>query len=654
MISTLSTICGLVICMLIFYFNRYSKNNSIQFKLYKLGHISITINLLISIFRIMTNNFYNDNYLLIYFLNILFHISNTFCLCIFSNYCIALAPQDEKIQTKYLNITNIPYLIISLIIITTPISNLVYYIEDSKIKNGPLFIISFFTAILSFFVIIVNTYIINRKKMPISQKYNIALIIFIPTILLALEFFNPELILSGFSYACNLLIIYNSFHIDEKDEFSGFASKAIYNKLVKKSFDKNKQFSVFFIKIDNLEFLKAIFLPKYSKIFFAKIIEKLAISKYSSEPFYLGNNIYALISNVYKDEDIEDIIKDIKLVLSTPINVSSINNVNIKYRGCVAKCLNVFNNYEDILFLEKNLNDYIIDSEITTLNENTINDIETKKIIINNIIQVVNDFDKCNDLNNIDKINTSSVLVYYQPIKDNKTNTFLSAEALIRLKIDDIESIIYPDKFISYLENKNFIHRYSCIVLSKVCEFLKECEEKNIEIEGISINFSSIELMDNNFEKDIEKIVNKYNISPQKIHIEITETMQINDLDTIRNKMIYLKEKGFKFYLDDFGTGYSNLSKLVDLPFDVVKFDKSLIDKSLYDEKTKELVNLLSIFMKQQKFKILFEGIEDIDGEILMKTFGVNYAQGYKYSRPISQKDTISFFLENQKEKGFA
>lgn len=98
MLNTLSTMCGLIICILIFYFNRYNKNNSIQYKLYKIGHISITINLIISIFRILTNEFINDNYLILYFLNILFHLSNTVCLCIFSNYCIALSPQEENIQ----------------------------------------------------------------------------------------------------------------------------------------------------------------------------------------------------------------------------------------------------------------------------------------------------------------------------------------------------------------------------------------------------------------------------------------------------------------------------------------------------------------------------------------------------------------------------
>ena len=89
------------------------------------------------------------------------------------------------------------------------------------------------------------------------------------------------------------------------------------------------------------------------------------------------------------------------------------------------------------------------------------------------------------------------------------------------------------------------------------------------------------------------------------------------------------------FYLDDFGTGYSNMERIMELPFDIIKFDRSLVSASGMDERSENIVQSLARMFKDMKYSVLYEGIEDEKDEERCRGMSATYLQGYKYSRPV-------------------
>ena len=236
------------------------------------------------------------------------------------------------------------------------------------------------------------------------------------------------------------------------------------------------------------------------------------------------------------------------------------------------------------------------------------------------------------------------IQVVYQPILDLDTNKFKTMEALTRLYIDG--KTIYPDNFIPLLENNRLIHKYSLLVLEKICIFLNKIKNENFDLDGISVNFSSDEYAMLSFKEDIINILNKYDVDPSYIRLELTESNDVATQDIIANQMKEMQELGFKFYLDDFGTGYSNITKLALLKFDTIKIDKSIVWNSISNSDIKKLLIDLTTFIRAMDMDVLFEGIENEDMATL--TNNVKYLQGYLYSKPIPEDSIIEFLKEKE------
>ncbi len=112
----------------------------------------------------------------------------------------------------------------------------------------------------------------------------------------------------------------------------------------------------------------------------------------------------------------------------------------------------------------------------------------------------------------------------------------------------------------------------------------------------------------------------------------------------MKNRIEQLKDKGIKFYLDDFGTGYSNMERIMELPFDIIKFDRSLVIACDSDERSEKMVGSLANMFADLNYAVLYEGVEnDVDEKRCIK-MSASYLQGYKYSRPIPIDDLKNFF----------
>lgn len=244
-------------------------------------------------------------------------------------------------------------------------------------------------------------------------------------------------------------------------------------------------------------------------------------------------------------------------------------------------------------------------------------------------------------------IENESFEMYYQPLYDCKEKRFRTAESLIRLP-DVSGSFISPAEFIPLAEKNGLMEEISRIVLKKVCGFIGNHE--NIPIDQVSINMSIQQLTDPKFVEQIRSICKGYAIPAEKLRIEITERTMAEEPKIVKNVMEELSKEGVAFYLDDFGIGYSNLAMMMEMPFETVKLDSSLLTNLVKDGKHIRSVKLLVEFMHQSGFLVVAEGIETIKQNEIAKSLGIDMIQGYYHARPMPEDRLVEFMMEKQQD----
>lgn len=250
------------------------------------------------------------------------------------------------------------------------------------------------------------------------------------------------------------------------------------------------------------------------------------------------------------------------------------------------------------------------------------------------------------DIYRVRDLDDKRVLVYCQPVLNVTTGKYDTAEALMRLYLDDL-GLVYPDEFIPLAEEQDYIHILTEIILHKTCMAIKSFTEQGYDIKRISVNVSAQELKDKTFCTDILEVINGSGIKAEKIAIELTESRNENDFILMKEKLLELKEKGIKFYLDDFGTGYSNMERIMELPFDIIKFDRSLVLASESSDRSKQMVENLANMFSKLNYCILYEGIEKTADEKLCLEMSASYLQGFKYSKP-TPIEKLSDYISRQ------
>ena len=223
--------------------------------------------------------------------------------------------------------------------------------------------------------------------------------------------------------------------------------------------------------------------------------------------------------------------------------------------------------------------------------------------------------------------------VYYQPFLDINTNELAGMEALLR-KIDSNGNIEFPSAFIPVLEQMKLMDKVGLIVVEKVCKQMREWMDAGCKIVPIAINLSPVQFENPNLPDNLMTILNKYNILPENIILEITETVLIQDINLTKDILNRLKELGFAIALDDFGTGYSSIGYLKQFQFDHLKIDISFIRGILHNKQDRNIVQAIIAIAKAFKLKTIAEGIEQEEQLKIVHNMGCEMGQGYLWNEP--------------------
>lgn len=230
----------------------------------------------------------------------------------------------------------------------------------------------------------------------------------------------------------------------------------------------------------------------------------------------------------------------------------------------------------------------------------------------------------------------------YQPQVEARTGEIVGLEALIRLK----DCNISPGSFIPVAEETGHIIAIGRWVAEEAVKQLDAWRKKGLQEKVISINFSSKQLRDREYTSYLIGLLKAYNISPEYIEIEITESIFLeNDIQTMEF-LQGLKASGLRITLDDFGTGYSSLSYLTYLPVNKIKLDKSINDKFLLSDNIGVMDSIISL-AHSLKLKITAEGIEEYDKYLQLRESGCDYIQGYLFSKPLKADEIENIYNLN-------
>lgn len=241
------------------------------------------------------------------------------------------------------------------------------------------------------------------------------------------------------------------------------------------------------------------------------------------------------------------------------------------------------------------------------------------------------------------------VVVYCQPVWNVKKNRYDTGEALMRLRLGD--EIIPPTVFIPLAEKIGAVNVLGKIILHKVCKQVYNLLDAGYDIERISVNFTVSDFRKPTFCEDVLGTIASAGIPCETIAIEMTETQNEGDFFAVKEKMNYLRHYGIKFYLDDFGTGYSNYERIMELPFDIVKFDRSLVLASAASVKSDKMVANMANMFRDTDYSVLFEGVETEEDIQRCLGKGAEYLQGFYYSAPIPIEE-MSLLLEKKSADG--
>ena len=230
--------------------------------------------------------------------------------------------------------------------------------------------------------------------------------------------------------------------------------------------------------------------------------------------------------------------------------------------------------------------------------------------------------------------------IVYQPVVNLNNFATQGTEALLRWQLNE-ETIISPDIFIPIAEYSGQIMEIGEWVLRNACQQNKLWRESGASKLNIAVNVSPYQLFNPNFPKLVQKILAEFDIPPHCLDLEITESMTVSDNNIFLKTLNELSEMGVRLLMDDFGTGYSCLSYLRQLPFDVLKIDKSFV--SDYDT----IASTIIAMGKQLDMKVIAEGVETQSSLDILKQQQCDFAQGYFFQRPVSAEQLDIFKIYN-------
>ncbi|MCX5964897.1 MAG: EAL domain-containing protein [Cyanobacteria bacterium] len=241
-------------------------------------------------------------------------------------------------------------------------------------------------------------------------------------------------------------------------------------------------------------------------------------------------------------------------------------------------------------------------------------------------------------------IEKNEFLLHYQPQINAQTGKVVGVEALIRWQHPEC-GMISPAEFIPIAEQTGFIMPLGEWVLRRACQQLKKLQAERLANFKLAVNISAYQFTQENFVQHVNDIIASENFDPDLLELELTETVFIQDIELVKNKINELKNYGIKVSIDDFGTGYSSFKYLHEFSFSHLKIDRYFISNVDKIESKQSILKSIIQLANTLRVDIIAEGAETNEEVNWLKQNNCDVIQGYFFSRPLSIEDLKVFLL---------
>lgn len=231
-------------------------------------------------------------------------------------------------------------------------------------------------------------------------------------------------------------------------------------------------------------------------------------------------------------------------------------------------------------------------------------------------------------------LSQNQFLVYLQPKYRIKDEVLVGAEALVRWN-HPVWGFLSPAEFIPLFEKNGFITRLDRFVWEKACAVLHDWDERGYYPMSVSVNVSWADIYNEDLADTLVKIIEKYDLDPSRLHLEITESAYTENPKQIIDTVTTLRELGFVIEMDDFGSGYSSLNMLNDMPIDILKLDMKFIRSEMAKPKSQGILQFIINLASWMNLSVVAEGVETKAQLLRLTEIGCDYVQGYYFAKPM-------------------
>jgi len=634
--------CALVICILILASVISRRMTHGRVNRYYLATVIITfLTIIFDIWAITLDNLSAHNETLKYIVHSGYLFFHSLTIPLYITYLVALTDTWHVIRNHLFNtiVLPLPLIIISVLIVINAFNHKTFYLNDNFVyTRGEWFPLVYVAGFM--YAVYGISYICYYKKLFRKSRFWALMSVFgLVTLATVFQMFYPRYPVEMFATTVGLLFITMLIQRPEEnvDIITGLHKLTGYTADIKKGFSNGKHVHIILINIANFNSIRDMLgfdtTNDLLRLIAGKLAELNKKNKLHADLYYLDKGRFRFVIDSYYANDIEATASVINKALKRGVNIKHMD-VNLIAHICIARCPEDFDNYETLMYFGER---FSVDNDYTG------------EIVYAKYIFKKEQYDLHSNLDGIieNAITNKKFHVYYQPIYSIKEQRFNSAEALLRL-VDDKFGFISPDIFIPAAEKSGAIHKIGAYVLDEVCSFIASDGFGKLGIDYIEINLSVAQCMHKELPELVLETLKRYDVSPDKINLEITETAASYSQNIMAENIGKLNDAGIEFSLDDYGTGYSNIQRVSTLPLKIVKLDRTFVNAEDNPKMFIVLENTIKM-LKDMEMEIVAEGIET---EQLLNKFAdmqCEYIQGYYFSKPIPRDDFIAFVLKHNR-----
>lgn len=613
----------IILCIsFVFFFEKNINNTRSRIFIVMLINV-LLLTILDIIMALIANYEIAVPYSIYYYIAVAHFILHAFVSYFYLMYISHAAEKDDGITSKRRLLFTIPLLIFFVVLFTNDNTGWLFSISDQlSLTYGPLY--SICTILYFAFYFITGSVIAHIKAKDFSHRelyvMDIAIGIYVASV--AIQKLFPTTLIECFGAGLFLLLLLLSIQDCSElvDRLTGLFNRKEFTAYINRCAEKNKNFTVVLLSLDDMSFVNRLFGSDINGRILSAVSSYLISLSNKDNCYYLGNNCFGItLSNKKRHQNIDDIARSINKRFRQVWEINhysidiSFHGGYIIYPDDQLSLATVFD-YVDYMYTMTDLEHR---NMIYPLKELNIVDHHQELLIVETINEII----ETRDLN-----------ISYQTIYSTKLRKSIGIEAFYHLSNPLLDTIERGD-IRSIAAKAGLIVPLESVYIEKVCESIRDKGISNYKDLLVFIKLSTAQSFQLKYPEEFLNSLIKYDIDPSVICFEISEENLNNFSPELRTNIVLLTRSGVNFALDDCGLGYSNIIDFLELPFKYCKIGRDIVQKSTTSNKSRIAVEGVISLIKALKMNVIIEGMETREKITRFSNYGVEYMQGYYFSK---------------------